>query len=45
MKKLFLLFIFLGVILEACNTNKPACGNRRAHKQRHKEMVRKGMFM
>lgn len=45
MKKVTLILILLLVILEACNTNKPACGNRRAHKQRHKTMIRKGMFM
>lgn len=45
MKKLLLLLICLSILTEACNTNKPACGNRRAHKQRHKTMIRKGMFM
>jgi len=45
MKKIIFLISLFVVLFESCQSNKPACGNRHAHKQRYLKMRRTGMWM
>ena len=40
-----MLLLCFSIVFESCNQLKPACGNRRAHKQRTHKMKRTGMWM